>query len=205
MIGINSKNKKDVLNSKILNKIKKNTNLSEGHIRNEISKIKARYPKTSQNGCAQIWCYTKQNFSIRNLLSKEDRESLPQITTPTSETSQIVRKMYPKIIIKNEKEKKIKDWNVNDYIQNVGTIVVIFGLFLASLNNVFKEVPYLSRILDIIFVIATFIILIIFIGKIHKSKMNKKGYIDWRIIGWLAIILFVIWILCKLNIFCLFK
>ena len=109
--------------------------------------------------------------------------------------------------IKRTREKIItKKGLFKDWIQNVGTLVVILGLFLASVKNIFKKFPYLQMSLDILFVIVIFIILIIsivYIQKYYQMIKNKKAMIDWRIIGFATLIIFILWLLCKLEIFCI--
>ncbi|MGD8456017.1 MAG: hypothetical protein PVF83_06515 [Anaerolineales bacterium] len=64
------------LDKKILTYLAKKTGKKEKTIRNNLSKLSANFPSTTQNGLAQI--YAQQNgFSILNRLSKEDKQSIP--------------------------------------------------------------------------------------------------------------------------------
>ena len=149
--------KRDILDEKILKKIRLKTDLSEGHIRNEISKIKAKYSKTTQNGCAQLWCERKQGFSIRNLLSREDRESLPQENS-TNQIISLTKRVYPK-------QKDIKEKQKMKFSDLEGIIAISFIVlsYLTSLiGKIWQGWEKWSWISDIIFIISFIFLLVIY-------------------------------------------
>ena len=87
------------LDKKILEKLKKKTNKAESTIRKDIALLGATYGKLTPNARAQI--YALQNgISVRRRLSKEEKESLPnlEIEKPSKITQKGSKQKRKKII-----------------------------------------------------------------------------------------------------------
>jgi len=70
--------RKTNLDQKILEILKKKTNMKEQSIRNALSRIRSKHPSLTLNATAQVFA-RKRNFSVARWLNDKDRETLKTI------------------------------------------------------------------------------------------------------------------------------
>ena len=102
---------REKLNPKILDYLKKKPGLAERTIKNKISLLRSDYPSCSLNAAAQIIAKSC-GFSVMRMLSKEDRNTLPNIEVKKQKVSISQIKSF-----KKEKIIEIINYETNDYFK----------------------------------------------------------------------------------------
>jgi len=90
--------RKTNLDPKILDILKKRTNMKEQSIRNALSRMRSKHPSLTLNATAQVFA-RKRNFSVARWLNDKDRETLKTIvvekikipSTKTRRTKEIIK------------------------------------------------------------------------------------------------------------------
>ena len=154
---------KPKLKPEILRKITEKTGLKERTIRKEISFLRRKYPRCTLNAIAQLYA-TQHGFSIMQKLSKEDKETLPNL-----EIEKTVVKMKRKKIKEKEKILELIKYETNDYFQKG---------YIKEVNRAYTEKCYTSAYILSRKVVENLILDIIRTKFPQNTLVNKELYYD---------------------------
>lgn len=124
------------LNPKIIDKLVSDLGVAKQTIKNNVTSLAKKYPSATPNALAHLYAL-KKGKSVKRLLDKEDKQSFPQIVTPTIPKDISVQKSLKVIQIGKNPDSFYNKWWVQLLVAFfvvgilAGTIAQVLGVYIA--------------------------------------------------------------------------